>query len=235
MIMPSLLLLKPSFRSRTREHKHFLERRLNYWLAGDFDALMKEGRTIQRAWKNRKPTTNTVAKSFSNLMKKGKVKSALNLLKNMQSSGVLPLTAEVITNLKEKHPPQQIPPVDVLIAGEIPFIDPILYENIDEELIRKAATKIDGAAGPSGLDAHSWRRMLVSANYGDTGKDLRVAVARFARKLCTVNIANSIRCDALSAYTSCRLITLDETPGVRPICIGEFLRLVEEEVNDWTE
>ena len=54
--------------------------------------------------------------------------------------------------------------------------------------IAKAATRTKGAAGPSGLDADGWRRILISKNYGKDGKDLRIALARMTYTLCTVEI-----------------------------------------------
>ena len=54
----------------------------------------------------------------------------------------------------------------VLMKGEIPFIDPVmfenivLFENIDETTISKAALSTKGAAGPSGVNADGWRRIL---------------------------------------------------------------------------
>ena len=58
------------------------------------------------------------------------------------------------------------------------------YLSIDETSIAKAALKTKGAAGPSGQDADGWRRILVSKNYGDAGRDLRSAIAEMMRSLC---------------------------------------------------
>ena len=45
-----------------------------------------------------------------------------------------------------------------LQTGEIPYFDPVVFSNIDEASIAKAALKTRGSAGPSGLDADGWRR-----------------------------------------------------------------------------
>ena len=65
--------------------------------------------------------------------------------------------------------------------------------------------------------------MLISQNYSSDGKDLRVAIASVARKLCTQEVETD---GQLEAYTACRLIPLDkdEKDGVRPIGVGEVLR-----------
>ena len=102
-----------------------------------------------------------------------KVNAALRLLDKSSSTGVLQLTHENIKELKSKHPPPADLNEDVMIKGEVPFADPILFENIDDETILKAALRTKGAAGPSGLDADGWRRILVSKNYGTCGNDLR--------------------------------------------------------------
>ena len=47
MVMPILLLQKPHARSKSRDHAHCLEKRLDLWKAGNIDALIQEGRTIQ--------------------------------------------------------------------------------------------------------------------------------------------------------------------------------------------
>ena len=47
MVMPSLLLQKPSFKSKAKQHSECLERCLLLWEAGDFEALVKECRAIQ--------------------------------------------------------------------------------------------------------------------------------------------------------------------------------------------
>ena len=113
-----------------------------------------------------------------------------------------------------------------MIDGEIPLVDPTLFANIDESSIAKAAMNTKGAAGPSGLDALAWRHILVSKNYGSSGKDLRDAVAMMARHLATGKNTIIDGKSNLEAYLSCRLIPLDKQPGVRRIGIDETLRRI---------
>ena len=87
--------------------------------------------------------------------------------------------------------------------------------------------KTNGAAGPSGLDALSWRHILVSRNYGKVARDLRTSIALMARNLAMQMV--DVKPDEttyLEAYLSCRLMPLDKNPGVRPIGIGEVLRRI---------
>ena len=48
MIMPILLLQKPSKSSKAKDHKKSLESRLEQWISGDFDAIVWEGISIQK-------------------------------------------------------------------------------------------------------------------------------------------------------------------------------------------
>ena len=118
-------------------------------------------------------------------MLRGNVNAAIRLLDNNSSGGVVKLSDETIKELESKHPKASPANKAALLQGEIPFTDPVLFSNIDEDSIAKAALKTKGAAGPSGLDADGWRRILVSKNFGKQGKDLRSAIARMTIRMCT--------------------------------------------------
>ena len=91
-------------------------------------------------------------------------------------------------------------------------------QNITGEVIRAAALHTQGAAGPSRLDALSWRRLCTT--FGQKSNDLCAALAAVALRISTTYIDPS----ALQAFTSCRVIPYDKYPGVRPIGIGEFVQ-----------
>jgi hypothetical protein len=65
-------------------------------------------------------------------------------------------------------------------------VDPVRFQNITESTIMKSALRTRGSSGPSGLDVDGWRRILVSKNFGNVGKNLRCALSGFARKVSTV-------------------------------------------------
>ena len=69
-----------------------------------------------------------------------------------------------LSDLKAKHPEGVEADESVLLTGDVPFVDPVMFENLNENTIAKAALKTRGAAGPSGQDADGWRRILVSKN-----------------------------------------------------------------------
>lgn len=79
---------------------------------------------------------------------------------------------------------------------------------------------MDGAAGPSGIDAAGWKRLCTS--FGTHSVDLCDAISCLARRVCTTYVDPK----GLEAFVACRLIALDKYPGVRPIGIGETLRRI---------
>ena len=78
--------------------------------------------------------------------------------------------------------------------------------------------KTHGSHGPSGLDANDWRRILTTFRSSST--DLSRTIARLAVKIATERLT------FIEIYNLCRLLALDENPGVRPIGIGEVLRRI---------
>ena len=88
-------------------------------------------------------------------------------------------------------------------------------------MVRKAAMVTKGAPGPSGMDANTWRMLLMSKRNSMTESDLCKAVAELARKM------GCKSCHHLEALRNCRLIPLkNQKNDVRPIGIGEVLRRI---------
>ena len=186
MTMPMLLLQKPSLKSKAKDHSECLNRRLILWVEGKSDDIMRESSTVQ----NKLPKPNSLntpeqcsKKNFAKLMLQGKVQAALRLLDDKMSGGNLDLSNDILKELRSKHPNPTDADESILIKGDIPFIDPVMYNDIDKTTIMKAALRIKGAAGPSGINADGWRRILVSQNYDKTDTELRSSLARFAKKL----------------------------------------------------
>lgn len=227
MIMPAILLQKPSKKSTSKQHTEYLGKRLDLWSEGNFDILMKESRSIQERLKQnmpKQPTVEEVSKRFAKLMLQGKVNAALRLIESGSPLGIAELDEKLVNELRNLHPEAKSPCESTLAQGELPFFDPVVFTNIDEQSIAKAALRTRGGAGPSGMDADGWKRIIISKNYGSTGKDLRTAIARMTQKLCTRDITNLL---SLESYLSCRLIPLEKEPsGIRPIGIGEVLRRI---------
>ena len=197
------------------------------WIAGDIKCLLNEGQSIQK----RLPKTGhlfndlgQLARSFSKLMFQGEIHAALQLLEKGGKGGILHPDDKVDTNnpdslsvlevLKSKHPYAQQANTEALIQGPVPSLSHlVICDSINAASIHTAALHTKGAAGPSGLDAHCWRRLCTS--YKSASHDLCHAFALVAKRLCTTLVDPS----CLSAFLACRLIALDKCPGVRPIGI----------------
>ena len=82
-------------------------------------------------------------------------------------------------------------------------------------MVRKSVIKTHESHGPSGLDANEWQRHLTSISLSST--DLCKTIAKLAIRIATSHL------NFLVPYSLCRLITLDNCPGVRPTGIGAKL------------
>ena len=98
MFISSLILQRTSNKCKMLEIKSHVERRLNHWKNKDVEGLLNETRTTQKRLLLRQKPQSTVekAKIFAKLVLKGKANAAIRLLDDDTSSGVLPLSADVI-------------------------------------------------------------------------------------------------------------------------------------------
>ena len=97
-VMQCLLLQKPHAKSKTKEHVSHLERRMKLWSQRDVDALLYEGKCIQKhltSSKHRTVEFENIARGFSRLMLQGKVHQAVRLISNAEKGG-LPAINELI-------------------------------------------------------------------------------------------------------------------------------------------
>lgn len=195
MVMPSLLLQKASRTSKPKDCVNQLKRRMIDWKKGNISALLHEGRTIQK----RLPSMghgampeNTLVRTFTQLMAKGKVKDALRVLSQQAKGRVLPLDEAVPGSpnrtvrqvLEEKLPPAKpLCPSAVEEVSTLPDTHHVIFDRVDGELVRRVTLKMDGAAGPSGLDAADWKRLCTS--FQADSIDLCDSVACLARRLAT--------------------------------------------------
>ena len=225
MVMPTLFLQKPHARSKAKDHVLHLECRLQIWESGKLKQLLNEGRTIQhqlRCQLNRNPLNRQehTARTFAKLMMEGKVRAALRMITDSNGTGTLPLdkvvdpdnnNVETVRDvLLKKHPPKQPPRLSSLIESDLPPPEPhpVMFEVIDGQLIHSTVLKMDGAAGPSGLDAAAWKCMCTSFKIASV--DLCESLVSTTRRLCSEYVDPS----GISALVACRLIALDKCPGV---------------------
>ena len=232
MVGCALLLQKPHGKSKTRDHVTALERRLKAWKAGDITGLMREASTIQCHLPVQRNETDTeqeerLARMFSRLVMEGKMNTALRYLSDNYQGGLLSLDERLEPSgqtvreiLGEKHPsPREVNTEALLSTEDVSSnVHPVLFESITGDSIRTAALRTQDAAGPSGVDAAGWRRILSS--FHQQSKDLCSAIASVARRLCTEYVDP----ESLRAFVACRLIPLNKNPGVRPIGVCEVMR-----------
>ena len=120
----------------------------------------------------------------------GKTKAALDLL---SQGGVLHLNDPSDPNnpdsptvgdiLKSKHPQGQYAHAECIIPSAPQDVHLVIFNSIDANAIRSAALRTTGSAGPSGLDAHEWRRLCTAFKGAST--DLCNSLALVAKRLCT--------------------------------------------------
>ena len=183
IVMPSLLLQKPSQKSKSKDHLRVLERRLELWESGEVMELLKESDTIQKNMKaTNKTTINEISKKFTREMRIGNVHNAMKLLTNNMKNGVLPLNKKTLEQLKQKHPQRRDADPEIMLPDKPEEIHPIKFDSIDAENVRKAALKTRGGAGPSGLDADGWKRIFTSNQFEDSTDDLCKTFAEVIKK-----------------------------------------------------
>ena len=232
MILPSVILQKPSANSKAKDHSKAIERRLALWKSGDIESLLTEIRFIQEKFisSTKRRDNEDISKIFAKLVIQGKLSAALKFLDKESNGGVLNLSKEVLNDLHEKHPPAEPIMENSLLYGPIRDIPPSIFEMIDEQLIMKVALQTKGSAGPSGADADLYKRILCSKNFNAVGKELREEIAIMTRNLLTTNYDHSL----VESYVACRLIPLNKNPGIRPIGVGEVLRRIVGKAVTWT-
>ena len=173
-----------------------------------------------------------MVRRFVDHMLRGNVKAAIKVIDSASNSGT-PLRLDmpvdmnspswtVYNELLKKHPPGQPAHPEALkpLSSVSSDFHPVIFDALDGTVIRSAALRTQGSAGPSGLDAYGWRRLCTS--FQQASDDLCNSLALVARRLCTTCVDP----DGIDALVACRLIALDKCPGVRPIGIGEVVQRI---------
>ena len=228
-----VLLQKPHDSKLLGGHSDHLRRRLALWSSHRLSELMDEARCIQNHLQSytgrsreRGQDSEVSDDVFSSLVFSGRVKSAIRYLSPNSSGGVLRMDDIIDGNspktvhdvLREKHPPPAPVRDRALLKTDPVPVNPIMFDKITPELIRKLGRRMQGSAGPSGLDADAWCRLLTC--FKSSSDNLCRALCFAARAICTKEFDGG----TLSAFTAARLIPLDKKPGVRPIAVGEVFR-----------
>ena len=89
---------------------------------------------------------------------------------------ILPLDDKTLSFLQQRHPALSELNEKVFLRGEEPSVHPVVFADIDENIVKEVALKTKGGSGTSGLDADGWRKIFVSKSYGTINADLRTAI-----------------------------------------------------------
>ena len=234
--LPALLLQRTSKHSKAKANAAHLQRRLDLWNQSELDALLHEGTILQkditRLPTTRKKGSDEPARRFQQLISRGQVHDALRLLSPDDSGAVRPMRIDELIGdgpnaitveeaLQAKHPPAQPSSPGALLAGELRPADTIRFEAISAETIKASALTTKGSAGPSGLNAHAWRRICTA--YKGASNTICSKLATLAQLLATMPLDS----DKLSPLVACRLVALRKTTtDVRPIGVCEVVRRI---------
>ena len=80
---------------------------------------------------------------------------------------LLPLPADVIKTLRQKHPDPK-PSNDTMLHGPSNHVNEIIFDVVNADLV----TRTKGSHGPSGLDAVLWSKILRNLTFGNASDDL---------------------------------------------------------------
>ena len=179
-------------------------------------------RRLSKSNKNDPPNK---AHIFAKLVMEGQINSVLRYLSKDDSGGVLPLTDDVVRQLRVKHPDAQRAKLGSFLFGPVEDVPDLVYQEINGELVREfeAALRTKGSGGPSGVDANGFKRILACKSFKRSRINLCESIATLTRRLCT-EFVDPLTIESIVAS---RLIPLDKGNGeVRPIGVGEVIRRI---------
>ena len=207
-----------------------LTNRLDLWRQGRFSGLVEdtEREGLARAQSYAQADDETLARRFDATVRSGRLRQAVRCATDRGQGGVLyPDDADtktgrpVIDVLRDKHPPLRHPPANHFRStvferyDSMPEVVPL---DITEKDVEHVASRLSGAAGPSGVDAVALRNWAL--RFGTVSEALRTELAAWVNWLGNTSPPFA----AYRAMMACRLVALDKCPGVRPVGIGEIFR-----------
>ena len=192
MVFQQLMLQKPHKAPESCCVK-CLQHRIESWREGHIHELFHESETIQTQiakWQDKMQRNSgdpdaAMAANFARLVTNGKLHSALRMLVEELNGGPLQLdkhtgNERVRDILKSKHPEAAPLYEDAVLPGNpSPPPHPVRFEALTREVIQKVSLHTFGSAGPSGIDAESWRHMCTS--FGEASDHLCDAIALCSR------------------------------------------------------
>ena len=230
--IPSLLLQRPGRGMKADGVRAMLERRLNWWKAGNLPDLMSQAKLWASKAQARKlpaqpcpleeddgaPMKVSFAETIRQSVASGKLTRAADLLlRPERTGGPVPISDTVADKLGDLHPRAREPVADPPPLSEHP--PPGRFDDITAEAVRAVALKLRGASGPSGLPTDTLR--MLCRSQGPSSDHLCETIAASARRIASTPLPPG----CLGPLIQSRLVTLDKGGGAfRPVGIGEALR-----------
>ena len=196
MILPHLTLSRTENTNNGSKNKT-IKLRLRAWHSCNFTKLFCEAKAIEMRINSRNKKQQSDLKMFHDFMSRGKISNAILVLLDEHKGGVFAPTdlidgRPVLEILRDKHFEGQ-PLEPNCIQSEhlltLPY-HPAIFDKISARLVQKHAMKTHGKAGPSGLDAYDWQKLLYA--FGQTSTNPWKLVAKFAMSLATSIIPRMI-------------------------------------------
>ena len=107
MILPCMMLQKPSATSKSKDHSEALKERLQMWKEGKIAELFRDNTIIQKKLTNRpKKKAHDITRVLTKLVIEGKISAAMKYLDENAENAVLASTPEVVEKLRSLHPEQ---------------------------------------------------------------------------------------------------------------------------------
>ena len=133
LIIPSLLLQKPSKEGKLKDHlKALLKRQMELWKSGNLLYLFEDSLTIQRILKSvyKAKYLDQIFRKYIEDMQKGNLNGTLKLLTDNMQHEIRPLNEETILKLKIKLPQSMNPGPEVLLPHSVSNVHPVGFESI---------------------------------------------------------------------------------------------------------
>jgi hypothetical protein len=230
MIFAATILQSVPTVTQAKDIKARLTTRMNMWQKGEYKALVDdtENAALSAIGSTRRTCDESRGRAYNKRVLTGRLRSAVRNLTNRGGGGALAPDQKctkserlVLDVLMDKHPEMREPPTVGGATGAFEDYDntpTAMPVTITAETVEKVASRLSGAAGPSGTDAVELRNWLL--RFGKESEALRQELAEWANWLANGHPPWA----AYRALMACRLVALDKQPGVRPVGIGEIIR-----------
>ena len=91
----------------------------------------------------------------------------------------------MIKTLRQKHPNAKPLNDTMMLHGPFIYLNEIIFDGINADLVKKCTIGTKGLHGPSGLDANFWSKMLCNSTFGNASYALCHVTALLPQMLCS--------------------------------------------------